>query len=229
MSSRSIFIDISIRSSNELKKCQLTGYAYLDSGFLAGRINPIEGNINNEEYLLLSGFTFTGCPIAARTIEAGINPWVWTNGSYHANRIMTTKQFQVCSQIEAVGTDEKINMLLSVDISGELPKFISVGRTFQERIEQKIRNTLSGTFSIDFIDSNGNTFSALSLTDYHLEANRDVDPVWRNITIIDSATINSILQIEQIDLFSSEKAANDDLEEKQQASAALLPKFQQVH
>lgn len=219
MNSRNILIDIALHNGSNNKHCNLVGYAYIDSGFLAGKIHSKNDDLSESEYLLLSGFTFTGCPIAARTNIKDANPWIWTNGSYEASRSMQGKGFNVLSSISAKGSANEIKMNLAVTIEGVLPEFTTVGRAFQEKIKQKEIGNLEGYFEMDFIDKKGNLVRTHSSTQYKLDVDRAIDPVWRNITILDSASSNYMLQVEQIDLFSDEIVAAKDLEGKRNVSS----------
>jgi len=207
-------LDIRISVSNELgtKRTSLAGFAFLDSGFLSGKLLHTDG-LSKEEEVLITAFSFTGCPIAARTSRADLNPWVSTNGSYRSERVLTSDLFQVRSALVSKGMGHHIEMDLQLQISGQVTGLAPIIRPFQEHIIQAGIGLLNGKFSLSFGHASG-PVEAIAETHYKLDIQHEVAPVWRNITILTSADERCLNQVEQIDLYGDQDEAQEDLVRK---------------
>src|SRR5438105_15850314 len=127
MKAKTIHIDITFNDGSEERRATLSGFAYVDAGFLAGLIRPAgRSMLSLKDQVMLTAFTFTGCPIAARTSKIGLNPWLLTNGSYSATRRLVGELFQVNSSIVAKGTVDSVDMRLKVECLGILPDIVAV-------------------------------------------------------------------------------------------------------
>lgn len=213
-----INIIATITNRKTVSHLNVNGYAYLNSGFLSGVIKS--GTLS--ERLLLSAFTFTGCPIAAnvRTRTLNINPWVWTKGSYSSNRRLVGKKFSASSNLTSIATKNSIDVIINISVTGELPELIGVAKPFQESIEQKEAGALYGKFPITFKDKGGAEVVCEAETLYTLKTKRKSAKkfVFRNITILTSDAVGGGLQqVEQIDLFDNPDKANADLLERAKA------------
>lgn len=213
MKIKSIKIDISIQRNGVKKHTALEGYAFVESGFLSGKILSLE-DVTEEEKVLITAFSFTGCPIAARVDNPDLNPWLATNGSYRSERTLTSPQFKVFSKLTSVGEGDKIFMALDIEIDGQIDNLLSIKRPFQESIYQLKKGYLEGKFDISFNVANGGELKANASSKYRLEIEKDVLPVWRNIVIINSLGKNEFTQVEQIDLFGNKNIADKDLFDK---------------
>lgn len=213
MQTKQIKIDISIRRNGQTKSTILNGFAFVESGFLSGKILPSE-EITEEEQLLTTAFSFTGCPIAARVENPELNPWLLTNGSYKNERTLNSPEFSVKSKLHSVGSGDNIDMTLELDIEGEIENLHSIKKPFQESIYQTSKGNLEGKFSIAFNTKQGEELEANAVSKYKLEIEKDVLPVWRNIVILNSGGKDNFTQIEQIDLFGNKEIADKDLQSK---------------
>ena len=215
MQSRKINIAIQLAHCGKVSVGVMHGLGYLDSGFLAGRFDAIDGPWSEAEKLALCAFTFTGCPIAARTAAPAMNPWRWTNGSYESNRIGTLAGAKINSTLISKGGSELIDMELSISVAGHLPEIRRVTRPFQEAITEKSLGNLQGKFSIEFEGELDEKFTLNATTAYRLAINKHVPDSWRNITIsANDIDATSLTLFEQIDLFHDERSASLDLAEK---------------
>jgi hypothetical protein len=219
MNTKSIAIEININQNGVQVEGLLNGYAYTDAGFLVGDFSGEQ--VTSEQATLLTAFTFTGCPIAARCDEMAKNPWVHTKGAYRGERTMHGDGFVARSSLSSVPHDNTINMALALEVTGTLPKIAKVVAPFQEVIEQIDIGHLRGSFDITFSDELGNLVKTTSTTDYFLDIDFEVAPAWRNITIVGSGGAGEFHQIEQIDLFFDKASAVQDLEAKLAVSAVL--------
>ena len=151
---KKIKIDITINRNGKIKNTILNGFAFIESGFLSGKILPTE-EITEEEQLLTTAFSFTGCPIAARVDNPELNPWLLTNGSYKNERILSSSEFLVKSKLHSVGNGDKIQMVLELNIEGEIGNLHSIKKPFQESIYQTSKGNLEGKFRITFNTKKG--------------------------------------------------------------------------
>lgn len=216
-----IDIDIRLRSSGSEKQARFCGFAYVESGFLAGNIESSGTALRREELILLTAFTLTGCPIAARRCGNAFNPWSLTNGAYIGHRMLTSQHFSAESFLEARATSEGVAMDLQVRYDGSLPRVTSIPRPFQEVITQKSRGILEGKFEAIFEDDECGLHKTTTTTKYELALGCDIQTAWRNITILASAEAGQLRQIEQIDLFASYEDAMLDVRQKGQTLDAL--------
>lgn len=212
MSVKRIRIDISLETGAGLKEAALSGYAYLEAGFLKGSI-PCGTGLDDAERTMLTGLTFTGCPIAARCDEPALNPWLQTRGAYKGFRTLQGNSFLVRSEIVSRTRDDMIEMKLRAKIEGDLPPLREVARPFQEAIRYSAPGVLVGAFALEFA-SDGGAVTAEATTRYHLNGISSAPDVWRNITIESSLPEGALIQVEQIDLFGSYEAAKADLDAK---------------
>lgn len=213
MKTKSIKIDISLTDNRTTKHASFSGYAFLDSGFLHGEISHIDG-LSNSESVLLTAFTLTGCPIAARAKDHVLNPWINTKGRYQGRRVLSSEAFSAESRISSVPNGDEIVMKLEVNVEGELPAITGVYEPFQERIAQRQIGELYGQFQVQFTAEKGELVSATAETDYSLPIDFSVEPVWRNITISGVGAAQRFSQFEQIDLFDQQFEADADLAAK---------------
>jgi hypothetical protein len=213
MNTKSITIDIAIRRNGKTKNTVLNGFAFVESGFLSGKILPSE-EITDEEQILTTAFSFTGCPIAARVENPDLNPWLLTNGSYQNERTLHSPEFNVKAKLKSVGIGDKIHMTLDLDVDGEIENLVSIRKPFQESIYQVSKGNLEGKFQIEFNTKNGKGLKANAISKYHLAIEKDILPVWRNIVILNSGSKDNFTQTEQIDLFGDKEIADKDLQSK---------------
>jgi hypothetical protein len=216
MKSKKITINISLLRNNQEKKVEFQGYGFVDSGYLSGGFLDKLSNWFSSEKALISAFTFTGCPIIARSHEVNLNPWVSTGGEYDSIRTLVGENFEVISKLSSRSIGDEITMSLDLEVIGVLPEICKVSESFQESISQIEIGKLRGEFSIVYEDVYGKRIPTTSKTEYVLPINFDVDDVWRNITIEIYNDSNTFRQIEQIDLFSNFTKAQVDLVEKNQ-------------
>lgn len=213
MLAKAIHIGITVhRDGNCTRTCGFDGYAYLDSGFLVGSIG--QGLVLHDEATLLTAFTLTGCPIAARCEAQHLNPWVYTRGAYRGRRRLVGQDFSVESLLQSRPEGSSVEMELDVSIKGTLPQLSGIARPFQEEISQRSRGRLAGQFDIDFRTGAGCVFTCSAETEYQLDIPFDVQTAWRNITIVAKATRDGLTQVEQIDMFHDRALALEDLNEK---------------
>lgn len=214
MDPKSIVIWISLTKRNSRPiDATFDGYAYLDAGFLAGAI-PLSNTLSQHDATLLSAFTLTGCPIAARTSERNLNPWVATGGAYTATRLLESATFRAESAIVANPRGSAIEMSLDVRVDGQLPTIDGIKEPFQEKIQHREKGKLLGEFDLTFTDIAGHEYIARAITNYRLPIDFDANTVWRNITILGFTQSGAYKQIEQIDLFSNVEVATSDLVDK---------------
>jgi len=213
MQTKQIKIDIAIHRNGKTKNTILNGFAFVESGFLSGKILPSE-EITEEEQILTTAFSFTGCPIVARVDNPELNPWLLTNGSYQNERTLNSSDFNIKAKLKSVGDGDIIYMTLGIDIEGEIANLHSIRKPFQESIYQVSKGNLAGNFQIVFNTKNGKELKADAISKYHLEIENDVQPVWRNIVILNSGGKEDFTQIEQIDLFGDKEIADKDLQSK---------------
>lgn len=213
MQTKHITIDITLNRNGKTKATILKGFAFVESGFLSGKILPVK-EITQEEQLLTTAFSFTGCPIAARVENPELNPWLLTNGSYENTRTLDSSDFGVIAKLKSVADGDRIHMTLKMDIEGEIENLLSISKPFQESIYQVSRGNLEGVFNIDFHTKIGTEVKAQAKSKYRLEIDKDVQPVWRNIVILNTGSKDDFNQIEQIDLFGNKETADIDLQLK---------------
>jgi len=211
MSAKLIEIELNIMSSGQSRRGVLVGSAQIEAGFLSGSIIPEGVAWTHAEKVMATAFTFTGCPIAARTRQPELNPWLVTKGSYESVRTLETNEFRVISRIQARGTDERVSMTLNLDIDGAMPDVVSIAEPFQEYIRQIRTGQLEGEFAIKFLTSGGRMVQGVARSDYRLAVTSHVAPVWRNITILTAPSGQGLMQIEQIDLYGDRSEAAADL------------------
>lgn len=214
MTAKQLSIEISLTSQGTRKSARLSGFAFVDSGFLTGHVFDLSGNWRVSEKVLLTALTFTGCPLAAREDQVGGNPWRLTNGSYSGTRDLTGRSFAVKSTIDAQGDEDGVAMELQVEVDGTLPSLSSIASPFQERIQQVELGLLAGQFDVIFLDERKCEHHLQATSAYHLDIQSSVASVWRNILIQSYVTSVGFHQIEQIDLFLDETRAAKDLERK---------------
>lgn len=214
MTAQPIQIAIELVESGIRKTAQLKGYAFVEAGFLAGRIRATTGTLSRADQLVLSAFTFTGCPIAAREDVGADNPWKRTGGAYTGSRHLSSGKLEVQSRISAYKHAGGISMSLEVQSSGLLPDLVGVAHSFQEELREIRLGHIRGHFSIPFITATGEVVTWEAISEYHLAINGHTRPAWRNITIMAQPCDASFLQIEQIDLFGDSQRAADDLIDK---------------
>ena len=211
MSTKRIEIAVNLVCGSVAKKAHVSGYAYLESGFLQGLIIPEKATqISRAEQVLLTAFTFTGCPIAAHTEERDINPWVWTRGAYAGSRVLRGNGFTAESQLTSTLEAGIISMELALEIKGNLPDLVSIARPFQEEITELSLGILNGKFDIVFLTENG-PIHCNAETRYDLDISRSAPTVFRNITILTANGDGGLAQVEQIDLFGNKTGADIDL------------------
>jgi hypothetical protein len=221
MTTKKLNIEIGLDATDRpFRVATFAGFAYLESGFLAGDILPAGEAIAPAELVLLTAFTLTGCPIAARCGAELINPWSLTGGAYRGFRSLIGRDFWAESILSATPVDDQISMRLQVAYGGSLPNFAAVARPFQEAIAQRTKGTLFGEFTIPFTDAAGRQHEAHATTRYELAVDVDVSRAWRNITILCSKTPNGLRQVEQIDMFDSESAAAINILDKVSVSSS---------
>lgn len=209
-----IQLEISLNANGVSKLARMDGYAFVDAGFLVGHIQSNSGQLSQAEKVLLTAFSFTGCPIAARTAQRALNPWLLTHGEYIGRRTLCSDAFEAESSIQARGTPAEIRMRLQVGYRGQLPPVRSIVGAFQEHICERKVGELSGEFDLVFQSEDGALVPARAKTTYELAIKNHVAPVWRNITILDSESDGVFTQVEQIDLFGDAEAALADLRAK---------------
>jgi len=214
MGTKEISISISLKDRAGQKEACFQGFAYLPSGFLAGGIKPIGQTLSRAELVLLTAFTLTGCPIAARSNKELCNPWVLTGGAYKSHRRVTARHFDARAALTANTIGNQIAMQLNVAYEGVLPGLTSVAAPFQESITQFSRGILSGQFDVLFEDEDGTLHKAHATSEYQLALTIDVPPAWRNITILCFHEMHSLQQVEQIDMFGCVDEAEVDLRQK---------------
>lgn len=218
MAAKQLDLRISVCHGTRNLIVPMQGYAYVDAGFLSGRLDD-DGRLTGAERTLLTALTFTGCPIAARTVKDASNPWRLTDGAYEGERRIIGPGFEVNSRIVATAAKGSVSMDLRVNIDGELPEIRSVARPFQEEIIQTGQGRLTGRFIVDFSTDKKDEISCEAVTDYSLDCIGSFSPVWRNITIDSACASEGMSQFEQIDLFGVREDAIWDLEAKQRARA----------
>jgi hypothetical protein len=214
MTTKNIEISICLDSDGERKFGRFEGFAYLESGFLAGTIDGPGSAFNQAQLVLLTAFTLTGCPIAARSSGNVSNPWLLTNGAYRGNRRLVARDFEAKATLVADSVNDRIGMRLQVTCNGTMPRLKSIAAPFQEAIEQVSRGRLKGHFDVAFIGEAGSEIRAHAESGYELDIVADVAPAWRNITILSFYEDAGLRQIEQIDLFGSQNDAELDLSRK---------------
>lgn len=214
MQAKSININISLRIAGQTKSAVLTGYAFIESGFLSGRIESIDNQMSKQEKVLLTAFTFTGCPIAARVENSELNPWLLTGGTYSSIRTLSGVGFEIVAKLNSVGGGDAINMDLNIECAGILPSISSIKYPFQENIRQIQQGKLEGRFNVIFNTNNHEELIAHATSSYELDINQNSVPVWRNITILNAGENDNFVQVEQIDLFGNKEIADKDLNEK---------------
>lgn len=210
MNSKKITIAIELNANGVLKRAALDGCAFIDAGFLMGTLHEKDERIDPREHILMTAFTFTGCPVAAREDTPGANPWRLTDGAYSARRVLVNEQFRSASTIVAQPEGNWIHMDLRINYTGDLPELTGIARPFQERIRQSRPGELVGEFRIPF-RANGNVLEARAITHYRLAIETDTRDAWRNITILPNVGDAKCVQIEQIDLFADAERATRDL------------------
>jgi len=222
MKTKTIDIQLRLISANERRQANLRGFAYLDSGLLAGDIENTQHPLSPRQLVLVTAFTFTGCPIAARTPVPQINPWVKTNGEYVGLRSLRVGGLMAKSKISSRALADSIQMELEIDLKGEIPDLVSIGQPFQEHIRQREQGVFEGTFEICFLQRSGEAVPARAVSEYRLSVSEDFPPVWRNITIVNSQGVDRFSQLEQIDMFANHPDAKKDLSEKCRVFSAGL-------
>ena len=221
MNSKKITIAIELNANGFLKRATLDGCAFIDAGFLMGTLRETGTRIDSSEHILMTAFTFTGCPVAAREDSPGANPWRLTHGEYSAQRELTSDCFRSASTIVAQSRASGIHMDLCISYIGDVTKLTGVARPFQERIRQSRPGELVGEFKIPFLAS-GELLEACAVTHYHLAIGTDIPDAWRNITILPNVSHAKCVQIEQIDLFADPERASRDLSNKLAVAGDLL-------
>lgn len=217
MKAKTIDISISLRSDSQEKLARLTGYAYIEAGFLVGEF-PVGAPFTVAEQVLLTAFTFTGCPIAARTSDPGLNPWLETAGAYVGRRQLISDDFEAHSVISSAPSATGMEMSLNLAYAGKVPSLCEIYQPFQECIKESKLGVFEGRFQLSFFTAQQQIVRTTATTIYDLPITRHYDPVWRNITIINSLKTHGITQIEQIDLFGNEIDAKKDLSDKMSVS-----------
>lgn len=214
MHSRNLNIQLTLENEGVTKKAIMSGIAFLKSGFITGKINREHTNLTPEECVLISAFSFTGCPIAANTETPGLNPWEVTGGAYKSTRSLDSDEFQVSSTLESTADNINIDMELNMKISGKLPKLSGIQKPFQESISESKVGHFRGEFEVLFASETGDDVNAKATSNYTLGIEASFPPVWRNITIVDTFGVSDFTQVEQIDLFGSSEQAKIDLLDK---------------
>lgn len=206
------------RDDRTTKRSKFTGYAYVEAGFLTGSFIGRD-SLETYERVLLTAFTFTGCPLAARTQNPNLNPWMLTGGEYSARRRLESSAFVSTSTIESRTEKDQIRMRLSVDICGRIDQIRDVRRPFQETIFEREIGIFEGEFELDFAtDTGGKILRSRAVTEYKLDVDRHFERMWRNITIVNSGGTQKFRQVEQIDLFGDSQIASRDLLSKRKVS-----------
>lgn len=218
MQSKKICINIELYNDGMTKKATFIGFSYIDAGFLVGSVVGNNKKLSYSEYTLLSAFTLTGCPIAARTTTPELNPWRYTNGAYKSSRLLETSFFKVDSKLESIPDGNNITMNLYLDVQGNIPMLKSIKEPFQESIKQSKQGLFEGSFECKFINEFNEETIAHATSKYQLAVKQDYVNVWRNITILGNLNEGKYQQIEQIDMFNSIKIANKDLDSKKLVS-----------
>jgi len=213
MNIKQISIDLELRNGQNSKNGKLNGFAYVESGFLSGKIVP-NCEFSLSEQVIITAFSFTGCPISARTEQPELNPWRLTNGAYNSIRKLNSTQFIVNSELSSSSFNDSIHMKLNLDIRGILPDLTAITKPFQERIKQKEIGKLIGHFHLNFCTQEGEEIEASAISEYNLNINQNVSTIWRNILILNSGSENNFIQTEQIDLFGEKLKADADLLDK---------------
>jgi len=217
MKAKTIDISVSLRSETQEKLARVTGYAYIDAGFLVGEF-PVDTPFTVAEQVLLTAFTFTGCPIAARTSQPELNPWLETSGVYIGRRQLISDDFEAHSVISSTASDTGIEMNLDLAYAGKVRSLREIYQPFQESIKESKTGIFEGRFQLSFRTAQQHIVRASATTIYDLPIARHYDSVWRNITIINSLKACGLTQVEQIDLFGNEIDATRDLSEKMSVS-----------
>jgi hypothetical protein len=210
MSTKRIEIATTLNIGGAVKSGLFKGFAYFESGFLSGGFESSSG-FSHAEGTLLSAFTLTGCPIAARRLSSQGNPWESTGGEYHGERYLEGQGFTAKSALEAKRLDDKIQMTLIVKVEGILPALQSIPTPFQEIIVQKRPGNLKGNFNLEFAVENGTRIKANVDTEYTLPTTKSYVDSWRNITIRGVSNAEGFYQIEQIDMYDNQIQANNAL------------------
>lgn len=214
MPAKQIDISIILEHGATIKSCRFSGIGYLDAGFMSGALGGPDCELSKAERTLISAFTLTGCPVIARTVDPGSNPWRETGGSYTSSRALKSETFAVASTLVSQAHLDVITMELRLVVEGDLGSLIDIPLPFQEEISPSGLGCFSGIFDFHFLDENGKTIRASAESEYHLAVKDTYPRVWRNITISDFHKNQSMHQIEQIDLFSDSSEAAHDLAAK---------------
>lgn len=217
MTAKPITICICLRDRGEQRYAELRGFGYISAGFLAGEITPGSSTWGVCDSVLASLFTFTGCPIVARTPDPVLNPWLETGGSYRANRRLRIGEAEIFGSLISTGSSSGIEMVLNIRVECGLPKLTRIAMPFQEAIRARGPGLLCGEFEAAVTATDGENETARACTEYHLPITRVPEPVWRNITVFGRGDDAQYLQVEQIDLFGNSRAASDDLNAKHAA------------
>lgn len=213
MHPKRITIDATIRNNGTSKRAKLNGFAYVDAGFLVGDV-AAGSPFTASELTLLTAFSFTGCPIAARTATPEINPWRSTGGTYVGRRHLDLDGATAKSVLTSFGAEDVIDMTLEIDVTGMMPTLSGIAEPFQEHIRQHSSGNLDGHFEMDFVRDDGTLLHAVARTRYELPIETSSSDAWRNITILAYGDVRGFHQVEQIDLFGNELEANEDLRQK---------------
>jgi hypothetical protein len=213
MNTKQIDIDIKFYNNGTLKETSLKGFAFVESGFLSGQMNTTD-KLSNSEQVLVTAFSFTGCPIAARVEDSSLNPWLLTNGSYKSARMLHSPFLKVHSQLTSIGHHDKIKMELILKCEGNTDGLQSIKDPFQESIYQVSPGILEGKFNLIFLNEKEEEIPASATSKYELNVYDNVRPVWRNIVILNALNKDKFVQTEQIDLFGDKQIADQDLMEK---------------
>ena len=216
---RDIIITYQLNSGELTKTGTVQGYCQLNDGYLSGSIDrKTSHEITHGDFILLSCFTYTGCPIASKSIECDseeVNPWRWTKGAYHSTRTLETPYGLVKSTLESTPKEDAIYMHLNIDSPQDFSdKLVGIAAPFQETISQtKTIGKLEGRFTVSFIGKEVN-FEGKATSDYRLNISKPAPKsVWRNITILDHESDQRYTQEEHIQLFDDQQIANNALKE----------------
>jgi hypothetical protein len=213
-----IGINVVLNHGAVTKHARMEGSGFIEAGFLCGDFQSLrQSEWSIAERLLLCSFTFTGCPIAARTDRPEWNPWRWTDGAYKSHRTATLGTVTIRSSLVSESRGNDIEMTLEINYTGNLPQLAKVTKPFQEKISQLCVGKLEGMFDVEYSAADGSLHTLKALTDYELPTELNALPAWRNITIRATDMALGMTQVEQIDLFHDINAANADLNSKLQA------------
>lgn len=213
MKAKTIGISISLKSDTLEKVARVTGYAYTEAGFLVGEF-PACAPFTRAEQVLLTAFTFTGCPIAARTTDPTLNPWLQTGGAYAGKRHLISDDFEAHSIISSTASAAGVDMSLDLAYAGKVPDLEEIYQPFQECIQERSIGIFDGRFELSFLTNDNRIVPAVATTNYKLTVGQHYDSVWRNITIVNSFNGDALTQVEQIDLFGDSIDAQKDLSDK---------------